>query len=105
MNNSDIPNHVYRWTEREFEKTVRSYDPTGPQNFEYFYGLNLPWHPSGALGSAVMRLASVAGSALTAPIKRQRNSFAMVAVRPEPLSHWPWLERRDGALHFNRAMM
>lgn len=105
VNNSDIPNHVYRWTEREFEKTIRSYDPTGPQSFEYFYGLSLPGQPANPVASAAMRLASAAGSLFTIPIKRQRNSFAMVAIKPDPSSHWPWLERRDGALHFDRALV
>lgn len=103
VNNSDIPNHVYRWTEREFEKTIRSYDPTGPQRFEYFYGLNLPWGPSGAAAGAAAKLATFSACLLTIPIKRQRNSLAMVAIKPDPSSHWPWLERRDGALHFNPA--
>jgi len=105
VNNSDIPNYVYRWTEREFEKTIRSYDPTGPQRFEYFYGLNLPWQPSMPATRAVARFATSAGQVLTIPIRRQRNSFAMLASKPHPSSHWRWLERRDGALRFNQTCL
>ena len=28
VNNSSIPNYVYRWTRRELEKTIRTFDPT-----------------------------------------------------------------------------
>lgn len=43
VNNTDVPNFIYRWTESEFEKTIRSYCPYGDMNFNYFYGLNLPY--------------------------------------------------------------
>jgi len=42
VDNSDIPNYVYRWTEREFEKTIRSFDPTIEPMFRFFYMLRLP---------------------------------------------------------------
>ncbi len=32
-----IPNYVYRWTKREIEKTIKSYDPMHIQEFSYRY--------------------------------------------------------------------
>jgi hypothetical protein len=89
VDNTAIPNHVYRWTEAEFKKTIRSFDPTGPQQFEFFYALSLP----NRLTNPVIRRGAVAIAPL---LKRQGNSFAMVATRPTRL--WPWLEERDGVV-------
>ena len=33
LNNTEVPNYVYRWTEAEFTKTVRSFNPIGPPHF------------------------------------------------------------------------
>ena len=41
--NGPTPNHIYRWTEREFKKTIRSCDPTGEHGFQFHYGLNMPY--------------------------------------------------------------
>src|SRR5690606_22446416 len=41
--NGPIPNYVYRWTEREVEKTLASAYPEGKQSIRYFYGLDLPF--------------------------------------------------------------
>ena len=43
MRNSGIPNYVYRWTEREVEKTIRSFCPWGEPRFLYRYALRIPW--------------------------------------------------------------
>ena len=40
--NGPIPNYVYRWTEREFEKVVNSFAPTHKHTFFYFYGFQVP---------------------------------------------------------------
>jgi len=43
MRNSGIPNYVYRWTEREIEKTIRSFCPWGQSRFFYRHALRVPW--------------------------------------------------------------
>ena len=42
VNNTEIPNYIYRWTEREIEKTIQSYDPYYVHKFIYRYGANFP---------------------------------------------------------------
>jgi SAM-dependent methyltransferase len=81
VDDTAIPNHVYRWTEREFEKTLRSLDPTGPITFRFFYALTLP--------TRLRRLKRVEKPARWL-LKKQCNTFAMVAFRPTAV--WPWLD-------------
>ena len=40
--NTKLPNYIYRWTEREFEKTVTSFAPQYVFDFSYRYGYRLP---------------------------------------------------------------
>lgn len=104
VDNSEIPNHVYRWTEREFVKTIRSYHPVGKHRFRFNYGLGTPsiTAQKGPLAT-LMRLAT-RGLAIIFPLiaKRQCNSFAMIALRPTlPDNLWAWLKLQNGAVHFH----
>ena len=38
VRNTGVPNYVYRWTEREVEKTIASYAPETSHHFMYFRG-------------------------------------------------------------------
>lgn len=80
-----VPNHVFRWTEREFTKTLRSFDPAHDIGFQFFHNVQIPAR-FGSLGRGV-------GQALATLAPRQGNGFAMVALRWGP---HPWLTRRDG---------
>src|ERR1700750_2042880 len=40
--NSATPNFIYRWTEREIEKTIRTFWPAGRAGFRYFCALRVP---------------------------------------------------------------
>lgn len=102
VDNSQIPNFVYRWTEREFEKTIKSFDPASRHRFHYCYGLNLPERRG--IAGTLIGLAAPALSTVTTIFPRQRNSFAMVALRPsEPDAMWPWLKREGDSIVFERA--
>lgn len=37
-----VPNFIYRWTEREVYKTIRTADPAHEPNIQFFYHLQLP---------------------------------------------------------------
>lgn len=107
VDNSEIPNYIYRWTEREFEKAIRSYDPIGKQTFRYFYGLNLPYSQAQMKKSSFKSIAIHAADPFvrlfTKLFKRQCNSFCMVALRPDLENDlWPWLRMSAGEPRFNR---
>jgi SAM-dependent methyltransferase len=108
LNNTDIPNYIYRWTEEEFTKTIRSFDPLGKHTFRFFYGLNLPYAQAemtrSSLKLRIVQLADPALYRLTRIFKKQCNSLAMVALKPRiPEDLWPWLSVEQGEIHFNRT--
>jgi hypothetical protein len=41
-NNTEIPNFVYRWTEREIEKIIQTYAPYYKHRIKYRYGTAFP---------------------------------------------------------------
>jgi SAM-dependent methyltransferase len=102
VDNRPIPNFIYRWTESEFKKTIRSFDPSGRHGFRFFYGLNLPFEQAKLKKTNVkfyaIRLAEPLVRAFTSLFKRQRNTLAMIALKPRhPNDLWPWLTvGRDG---------
>ena len=107
LNNSQIPNYIYRWTEAEFKKTIKSVDPTGEHTFRFFYGLNLPYEQARMKKSPVKLAVVVATDSilrgLTRVFEKQRNTLGMVALKPRlPDDRWPWLAEADGELVFDR---
>ena len=107
VDNSEIPNFIYRWTEREFKKTIQSFNPTGKHNFLFFYDLNLPlWSTSlkrKELHFYIVKLTSPIVRLFTRLFKKQCNSFSMIALKPSiPSDLWPWLKSKNGRIVFNR---
>jgi SAM-dependent methyltransferase len=105
--NGPIPNYVYRWTEREFEKVVKSYHPAYHVDFLYFYGLQVPLQRFAMARSSVLRSAGwlLNGISKIFPLvfPRQGNQFAMVAVKTNVLQ--PWLTLEGGNLQFREEVM
>jgi SAM-dependent methyltransferase len=106
VNNTDIPNYIYRWTESDFEKAIRSFDPMGKQDFRFFYGLNLPYELAGwkksSLKFYVVKVADPLLRGFTRVFKRQCNTLAMIALKPRiPDDLWPWLKLQNGNVVFN----
>ena len=102
LDNTSVPNHVYRWTESEVVKTLRSNDPTGEVRVEFRHGLRLPTaDATGARRRWAGRVARPALAAICAVSKRQCNQLAIIARRPTGL--YPWLQRTDGRVEFNPA--
>ena len=91
VNYTSVPNFVYRWTEREFEKTISCYDPTGAPGFRYYYGFNPPNRSYSGVMHYAYRITLWAASVVARVFKRQSNSFCMIAFKPTEL--FPWLIR------------
>jgi SAM-dependent methyltransferase len=114
VGNSATPNFIYRWTEREIEKTIRTFRPAGRAGFRYFSALRVPEE---RMRSMKNRL--VAGSLrVLLPVVRlfatvfpgQSNCFAFAVTKVAELHPWmvdegtldaEWVGRRyavgDGA--------
>lgn len=90
--NGPIPNYVYRWTEREFEKVINSFAPTHRHTFFYDYGYHVPVQRFAMarnrfyrfLGVAIPRLTKFAETVL----RKQGNQFAFGASKNSSLQPW-----------------
>jgi SAM-dependent methyltransferase len=107
VDNTDVPNYIYRWTEADFKKTLCAFDPRGRHTFRFFYGLNLPYELAGWKKSSVklkvIKATDPLLRGLTRAFKKQRNTMAMVALKPRtPHDLWPWLKVENGGVAFAR---
>jgi hypothetical protein len=92
VGNSATPNFVYRWTEREIEKTIRTFSPAGRMEFRYFSALRVPKE---RMRSMKNRLVAGSLQALL-PVVRlfakvfpgQSNCFAFAITKAEELHPW-----------------
>jgi ubiquinone/menaquinone biosynthesis C-methylase UbiE len=110
LRNTHIPNYVYRWTEREIEKTIASFDPVARPRHHYFYTFKLNTPRLATLKNPAYRILLRAGLpllkllALLAP--RQTNTFAWAVQKPQlPRDLQPWLAWEDGRAALNHAWM
>jgi SAM-dependent methyltransferase len=98
--NTDTPNFVYRWTEREVKKTIASFDPGQIAKFRFFYDLRIP---TGRLagnrmhGRAIIaRLVQPLSRMLASILPRQCNEFAFAVLKT--CEYQPWLIAKDHRL-------
>jgi ubiquinone/menaquinone biosynthesis C-methylase UbiE len=94
VNNSNIPNYIYRWTEREIEKTIQSYCPYYKNDYIYRYGTAFP-ATIGLGNNSILKLITIIFAApfyftLSKIFKKQQNLFAFF-VKKNPNNLFPWL--------------
>lgn len=108
VENSEIPNYVYRWSRRDFEKTINSYAPETPHHFEYFHALRIP---STALSLQKKRLRlqlarvleSIAPFAASLPFLA--NNIGMFVAKPQvPRDLHSWLQYDSEQIRFDRRL-
>lgn len=109
VNNTHIPNYVYRWTEREIEKTIKSYAPHAKHRFDYSYATAFPVSAQVERGGRVkywiLKFAQPLFWLLTIVFKRQQNLFAFFVGKPSlPADLYPWLKLTEaGTIAFDEA--
>src|SRR5712672_788542 len=107
VGNSATPNFIYRWTEREIEKVIRTFNPAGRAGFRYFSALRVPEE---RMRSMKNRLVAGSLRALLPAVRlfakvfpRQSNCFAFAITRVGELHPWmvdeetvdaEWVEQR-----------
>ncbi|MGH8515830.1 MAG: methyltransferase domain-containing protein [Panacagrimonas sp.] len=105
VDNSEIPNFIYRWTEREFVKSIRANHPVGRHRFHFVYGFNVPGFSmrSDRVAKAVKLGLNLMAGVLSLIARRQGNAFAMIALRPTvPADLWPWLSLENGKVRMRK---
>jgi SAM-dependent methyltransferase len=110
VGNSAIPNHVYRWTEREIVKTVNCYAPYARHEVEFFHRTRVPWGQLRARRSRwlyrTVRLSQPALKLLERCFPRQGNNFAALVRKPElPRALHPWLRQEGGTIRLNERWL
>lgn len=109
VNNTEIPNYVYRWTEREVEKTIRSYAPYCDPKIIYRYGTAFPCTAElevrGQLKVAFLTMVRPIYWLFTKVFPKQQNLFAFYVEKSAMAdSRFPWLEfdENEKRFKFNR---
>lgn len=101
--NSAVPNYVYRWTRREVEKVLASFDPTRPPSVRCAYDLRVPGGAAARLRRGRAAFAARVGTPIARLILRlwptQANAVAFVIDRggPDADLH-PWLTVDHGGI-------
>jgi SAM-dependent methyltransferase len=107
VQNTDVPNFVYRWTEREVTKTLAAYDPAGSPRVRFLYDLRVPGGSAARLrGRTAAMLGRVAAPAARAVLRlapSQANAIAIVADKLGPQDLHPWLVWGSSGATANRA--
>jgi SAM-dependent methyltransferase len=107
VDNTQIPNFIYRWTEREVTKAINAYAPHVRHTIVYRYGSSFPSTPGlerrAGARLALLRLAAPVYKAFARCFPRQQNHFAFFIPKPSvPEGLQPWLTASDGTIAFDR---
>jgi len=89
--NTAVPNYVYRWTEREFEKTISSNAPHARHRFVYLRELGIPWsivEAAGGVRARVLRALAPIAEGVVKVVPSQANLFAFAVVKLDGLQPW-----------------
>jgi len=105
VGNGPIPNFVYRWTENEVTKTIKSFEPRYVPKIRYFYGLLLPHvrfrHTSRPVLRLLLRIMAPAAELFAKMFPKQGNEFAFMIFKGGKLQ--PWLVENEGEIVTSKA--
>jgi hypothetical protein len=107
VNNTCIPNYIYRWTEREVEKTIKSYAPYVRHNFSYRYGSDEPSatrRSKSWFKKIFINILSPMYRLIVKLFPKQQNLFAFIITKPViPEDLQPWIAFDDGVMSFKES--
>ena len=109
VNNTDIPNFVYRWSEREIEKTIQAYAPYYKHKIQYTYGTAFPCTPEleekGRYKEIFLTVMRPLYWLFTKVFEKQQNLFSFYVEKPTNVKFFfPWLvfDEKNCEVTFNR---
>lgn len=104
VNNSSIPNYVYRWTEREIEKTIQAYAPYYQHEYTYNYATAFPsligLKKNAILQSLFIYCFIPFYCLFKRILPRQQNLFSFFVSKGHRDSCFPWLMWDEEAAKF-----
>jgi SAM-dependent methyltransferase len=102
VGNTSTPNYVYRWSEREVEKTVASFAPHARHRIRFFREFELPEavvEIDRGMRASVLRMARPVVTMITRMMPRQANLFAFLIEKPRiPSDLQSWMRVEEGEL-------
>ena len=106
VGNTNIPNYVYRWTEREIKKTINSYAPYAEHRIYFKYGNAFPCTPElekrGKYKYLALKAAQPFYWLFAKLFPKQQNLFAFYIEKPDLMrTLFPWLKHNGGKIVFN----
>jgi ubiquinone/menaquinone biosynthesis C-methylase UbiE len=109
VNNTEIPNYIYRWTEREIEKTIHSYAPHSKHRIIYRYGTGFPstseHEIQGQWKARLLKVMRPFYGVFVRLFPRQQNLFAFYVEKPTlGKLLYPWLsfDDKQGKITFRK---
>ena len=107
--NTSTPNYVYRWSEREVEKTVASFAPHVRHRIRFFREFEAPEALLAVDRSgwgSVLRIAMPVAERMSRLLPRQANLFAFAIEKPRlPADLQPWMQVEEGGLEPDRDVI
>lgn len=104
VRDTEIPNYVYRWTEREVEKTISSYAPHSRHSFDYRQGNTVDCQRGWTAKAILVGLLVPFYRVFVWFFPGQQNLFAARITKPSiPQDLHPWLTQQEGRVVFNRG--
>jgi len=103
VRDTEIPNSVFRWTEREVEKTISSYAPHATHVYAYQKGNTVDCQRGWTAKGMLVQLLVPVYRVFVWFFPGQQNLFAAKITKPTlPRDLHPWLRQQDGRVVFNR---
>ena len=104
LNNSEIPNFVYRWTENEIEKVINTYAPYSKHKVTYFYGISIPKLKEKFLVKKIFIF--ILQIFLKLIPNNQGNLFGFFIEKPDSKSKlFPWIMKENETLKLNKVWL
>jgi ubiquinone/menaquinone biosynthesis C-methylase UbiE len=106
VNNTSIPNYIYRWTERDIEKTINAYAPCAKHKILYEYGSDEPassnLQKKASIKKIVVSMAKPFYYIFIKFFPTQQNLFAFHIRKPNlVIDIHPWIKIDNEELDFN----
>jgi hypothetical protein len=109
VNNTEIPNYVYRWTEREIEKTIQAYSPICNHTYLYDYATAYPCTPElelkNGLKVLILSILKPFYIIISKIFYKQQNQFAFFvkkASNENKLFPWLYRDKETNSIKFNK---
>ena len=107
VNNTHIPNFVYRWTKAEVKKTVNSYLPETKNEFHFLYNQQIPFARIKREKNTLKKIILFGVLPILYLLKHvfpsQSNEFCFIVLKTSDLH--PWLINTNTGIALNKAYL